>query len=47
MDRETRKEIYDSVMQEMAQIVERSLLESESEHEDAQVLVASDYFGDD
>jgi hypothetical protein len=47
MDRETRKEIYNSVMQEMAKIVERSILESDSGQEDAYVMVASDYFDED
>ena len=47
MDRETRKEIYDSVMQEMAKIVERSLLESDGEQEDTYVMVSSDYFDED
>ena len=47
MDRETKKEIYDSVMQEMAKLVERSLLESDSEQEDTYVMVASDYFDED
>ena len=47
MKREVRKVIFDSVMQEMAKIVERSLLESDSEQEDAYVMVASDYFDED
>ena len=47
MNRETKKEIYDSVMQEMAKIVERSLLESDGEQEDTYVMVASDYFDED
>ena len=34
MNKESKKEIYDSVMQEMAKIVECKLLESDSEQED-------------
>ena len=47
MNRETKKEIYDSVMQEMAKIVERGLLESDGEQEETYVMVASDYFDED